>query len=166
MAILLVRVNDGPAFQCEHPLCENYIQTGDEMFPARLRDNCYCSSSCREKHSRILVQWRRRQVPQKAARDRAKKIERKYGISVEDFNRLFVFQKGLCAICSVPLLGARMAVDHHHGTGMVRGLLCTPCNTGIGMLGDDPDRIIQAAAYVRSPIAEEALSVHAGKEVS
>lgn len=42
----------------------------------------------------------------------------------------------------------RPARDHDHATGKQRGILCSRCNTGIGMLGDDPQRIIDAAAYL------------------
>lgn len=41
-------------------------------------------------------------------------------------------------------------MDHDHKTGKVRGLLCTPCNTGIGMLQDDPEIVKKALDYLLS----------------
>jgi Recombination endonuclease VII len=41
------------------------------------------------------------------------------------------WQAGACAICSVRR--QRLLVDHDHGTGLVRGLLCTSCNTAEGL---------------------------------
>lgn len=43
-----------------------------------------------------------------------------------------------------------LAIDHDHETGEVRGLLCSACNTSIGLLGDDLGRIEAAALYLES----------------
>ncbi len=39
-------------------------------------------------------------------------------------------------------------IDHDHSTGKVRGLLCSCCNTGIGMFKDNPDVLDRAAFYL------------------
>jgi DNA-directed RNA polymerase subunit RPC12/RpoP len=57
-------------------------------------------------------------------------------------------QKGLCAICGAKVEG-NMAADHDHKTMKPRDLLCKNCNTGIGMLKDDPKLLETAAAYLR-----------------
>lgn len=60
-------------------------------------------------------------------------------------------QGGLCAICRQPERTARnqvLAVDHDHSTGEVRGLLCSHCNRAVGLLADDPARLIRALAYL------------------
>jgi hypothetical protein len=99
-----------------------------------------------------VTETRRRASEWHAAnRDRraAKLLEKQYGLSVERYEQMLVDQKGLCAICSAPPTeGRRLYVDHSHVTGEVRALLCTQCNTGLGMLGDDPDRLMAAAAYL------------------
>lgn len=42
----------------------------------------------------------------------------------------------------------RLSLDHCHDTGALRGFLCGPCNTGLGILGDDPDRVRAALEYM------------------
>jgi hypothetical protein len=80
--------------------------------------------------------------------------EKAYGVSLEEFERLLVFQNGVCAVCRQPETATRngkamkLAVDHHHDSGLVRGLLCTNCNNGIGRFGDDPARLRAAADYL------------------
>ena len=47
-----------------------------------------------------------------------------------------------------PAKDTRLAVDHCHETGDVRGLLCAACNTALGLLKDDPDRIVKLLDYL------------------
>jgi len=60
-----------------------------------------------------------------------------------------------CAICGAERGdgGRRLAIDHCHTTGVVRGLLCVRCNSAIGLLRDDPDVLANAIAYVTAPPA-------------
>ena len=74
---------------------------------------------------------------------------RKYGITREEYDTRWDDQDRRCAICRTVDSGTRAwAVDHDHTSGQVRGILCNPCNTGIGHLGDDPDRLLAAALYL------------------
>ena len=84
-------------------------------------------------------------------RERASAIRCLYGIELVDYERLANAQGGVCAICGVeiPLVwGAGGSVDHDHDTGDVRGILCSNCNAGLGMFGDDPEIIRSAAMYL------------------
>lgn len=82
----------------------------------------------------------------------------KYGLTVEEFEAMRQVQGDLCAICGqVETHTIRrwsdapqtLSVDHDHVTGTNRGLLCNKCNTPIGLMGDDPDRLEAAAAYLK-----------------
>jgi hypothetical protein len=81
---------------------------------------------------------------------RAQRIEAKYGISESAFEVLLQTQNRHCAICPTPLANDRHThVDHDHATGRVRGLLCGPCNVGLGNFRDDLKRLASAARYLR-----------------
>lgn len=64
-------------------------------------------------------------------KNRESKYKRVYGITIEDYDRMLEEQGGLCAICRNPPITYRLAVDHDHDTGAVRGLLCPPCNRAL-----------------------------------
>jgi hypothetical protein len=80
-----------------------------------------------------------------------------YGISLVEFEARAKAQGGLCAICRrLPIgrgKGDLLVVDHCHGRGHVRGLLCGNCNIAIGLLMDDPVIVDAAAAYLRQAAA-------------
>lgn len=73
----------------------------------------------------------------------------RFGLTVEDYDRLLDEQDGRCAVCFAPPKPNRaLAVDHDHQTQQVRGLLCTRCNVALGLLDDDLDRIALLMEYV------------------
>jgi hypothetical protein len=77
-------------------------------------------------------------------------LQKKFGISLEDYEAMLAAQNFRCAICEtdVPKGRGRWHVDHCHDTGRVRGLLCYGCNVGIGHLKDSPDVISRALTYL------------------
>lgn len=70
-------------------------------------------------------------------------LKYKYGISQEECDRMHLIQDSACKIClrinsmSKNGIVKRLSVDHCHSTGKVRGLLCTKCNSALGLIGDD-----------------------------
>jgi hypothetical protein len=78
-----------------------------------------------------------------------------YGITVEEFDRMFDEQNGQCAICSVALVKFKAEkqktahVDHCHETKKVRGILCNECNRGLGEFKDDVHALEQAILYLK-----------------
>jgi len=60
-------------------------------------------------------------------------------------------QDNKCAACGKVFLGTHQAgpcVDHDHRTGEVRSLLCKACNTSLGAMDEDPNRLIALASYI------------------
>jgi hypothetical protein len=62
------------------------------------------------------------------------KLKLKYNMTVEQYDKMFEKQNGLCAICGRPQNSKTLAVDHNHNTGKIRGLLCSSCNTALGYI--------------------------------
>ena len=79
-------------------------------------------------------------------------LMRKYGITATEYGAILNRQGGCCAICKRSPTSQRLHVDHCHTTDKVRGLLCSNCNTSIGLLGDDLDLIQTALEYVRGSL--------------
>ena len=83
-------------------------------------------------------------------------LRSKYGMTVADYDRMMVAQGGVCAICRRPETARhngsvkRLAVDHCHASGRVRGLLCFNCNYAVGHMGEDPLRLRAAASYIEA----------------
>jgi len=83
-------------------------------------------------------------------------LKKRFGISLETFNAMKEKQQHCCAICGQPETAIDhrtkklrdLAVDHNHNTGEIRGLLCTRCNTAIGLLQDDIDLLAKAISYL------------------
>lgn len=55
---------------------------------------------------------------------------KRYGITEDQYNELLRKQEGRCAVCGRDggKFKTKLAVDHDHKTGHVRGLLCKYCN--------------------------------------
>ncbi len=88
---------------------------------------------------------------QKKARNRAGNLgrlrrerERLQGSGA--FAEMLRLQNGLCAICKRPM--SKPCVDHDHRTDVTRSLLCSKCNTMIGMAEDDPALLRLGAEYL------------------
>jgi hypothetical protein len=128
-----------------------------------LRDGFYTTTKhdFRTKEGRAAHQKEYRAVRREDFRDAER--ERKFGVTRQQYGDMFLAQGGCCAICRKPETATRnglvkaLAVDHCHKTGIVRGLLCVACNTGIGKFGDDRNVLLSAIKY---------LDRHAGREAA
>lgn len=90
--------------------------------------------------------------------NRSVRLKNSYGLSLAEFNALLAKQGGVCAICRNLAPRGRWCVDHDHTCcsaqqttcgACVRGILCDPCNNGLGRFRDDPDLLEAAVSYLR-----------------
>lgn len=72
-------------------------------------------------------------------------------LTIGQYRDLHDKQDGLCAACHLPASGKhRLHIDHDHSTGAIRGLLCAGCNSALGAVNDDVDRLLALVEYLRS----------------
>jgi len=128
----------------------------------------------KRRHRERQMEWQRlnrekylaQQAKQRATRNSAQRLlatalnrVRRYGLSLNSYLDLLYKQDFRCAICACTSdqAKAKMAkresldgfvVDHCHRTNRVRGLLCQPCNAGLGMFQDSTTALTQAAKYL------------------
>ena len=86
---------------------------------------------------------------QRAAHARAFHLRRNYGLTVEEYDAMLEAQCGVCVCGNVCATGKRLAVDHDHKTGEVRGLLCRRCNSILGYVDDDIALLVTLTEYLR-----------------
>ena len=105
---------------------------------------------CRNKRQKITPEKRKESYSYE--KNRNTKLKQTYGITYDDYLEMFNEQDGKCLICSRHQkdLKLALAVDHCHDTGMIRGLLCGNCNSGIGNLRDDISLLKKAIEYLES----------------
>lgn len=101
---------------------------------------------------------------ERAQKARERRVEKVYGLSVEDYDAIMAEQGGVCAICKKPFVRKRGSVDHDHdiekthgSRASVRGIIHAWENTTIGRCAHDPEWFLAAAEYLTNPPARRVL---------
>lgn len=104
-----------------------------------------------DKFNAIAKSWKERHPDKHKSNNRNSTLKRNYGIDILIYNEMLLNQSNCCKICKThqSKLTKALAVDHCHLTGKVRGLLCSDCNTAIGLLKDDPKLTGAATEYLK-----------------
>ncbi len=93
--------------------------------------------------------WRENNVNKISSSRRKCNYKRRYNTTIEEYDRMFEEQDGVCYICGEPSLAKRLAVDHNHETGKVRGLLCARCNIWLGIFENNEELFKQFKIYLK-----------------
>jgi len=109
-----------------------------------------------DKQNEYARTWRKNNPEKQKELQRKASLKKLYGITLEEYDALSEAQNHVCAICKLPeqRLNKRLHVDHDHTTDEIRGLLCSNCNTGIGLLKEDPKILLQAVEYLETKDGE------------
>lgn len=132
------------------------VKPVSEFGPSARTKSTGLTSRCRE-----CLNGERRAYCEKNSdhiREQSAWASRKYrfGITEEQYNSMLESQGGVCKICKSPPANRRLSIDHDHSCcvgpktcgNCIRALLCNPCNTILGLAGDEPDRLRAAAKYL------------------
>lgn len=133
------RLPDGIEKTCKE--CRNLARTNTPSRSSEARHKEYVSNDNGDRYRR----------------NRARRLT-VLGVDYDWYFKQFSSQDGKCAICRKPEKRVNpktgqtflLAVDHDHNSGQVRGLLCTSCNKGLGLLGDTIESLEAALNYLRS----------------
>lgn len=111
--------------------------------------------SSRERHRNpardreYALRYKRKHPDRVKQSSRKTLLKRKYGMTPEEYDAMLAAQGGGCAICTAPPGDKRLLpVDHCHETGTKRGILCSNCNTALGLMQDDRERLLRAVEYL------------------
>ena len=93
--------------------------------------------------------YRREYRKRRKAEDRDAHLRPTFGFSTAEYEAMLSVQCGGCAICGRPPGKTALHVDHDHGSGEIRGLLCVSCNNALGQFKDDEALLMRAMRYVQ-----------------
>lgn len=86
----------------------------------------------------------------------ARNLKRRYNITIDDYNKIFKEQNGVCKICLQPETVKdefgrlkKLVVDHCHIDGHIRGLLCHKHNLALGLINDSTTILYNAIKYLK-----------------
>jgi len=97
----------------------------------------------------VRAWWNALPLAERRRLNQRKKLLKRYGITVEQWEQMRAAQKGLCAICGESQKQERhFHVDHCHDTGRIRGLLCMRCNTSLSWFEKVSGRLEMVLSYL------------------
>lgn len=111
----------------------------------RQKNKEYCEKN-RDSVRKKRIEW----YNKNKSKVRDSKYKNKYGITIEEYNKLLLDQQDKCKICGVHKndLNINLVIDHSHVDGSIRGLLCGKCNSILGFANDDIKIFEKAIEYL------------------
>lgn len=164
---------------------ERLVATGGCTECAREQRRSAYRKSPKQRDAACEAAYQKRRADPLGERQRGVRVKLKanYGLTEQQYEEMFEAQQGCCAICFGELISRldparpqwRMRgaprnnvarVDHCHSTNVVRGLLCSNCNIGLGKFRDSKKNLLSAVGYLRASATQQAQPVAERESVS
>jgi len=145
----------------ERPSDKHYVSRRDKNKQYSKENVVWRSKLTEQKEGETEAQYmaryqriRRAVLPEES---RKKGLKRCFGLTLEQYEQMHKEQGGVCAICKKEETATKnrsaekknLSVDHCHGKGHIRGLLCARCNTALGLMFDSEEIMSEALNYIR-----------------
>ena len=117
--------------------------------PGKATEGTCESRRYRRANKAKIAEQRRLDRKQNPEKMRKQHIQYTYGLSWDEYQAILARQGGVCGMCKTKSKRP-LCVDHCHKTGMVRGILCSPCNLAIGLCRDSTKITRAATAYLEA----------------
>jgi hypothetical protein len=137
-----------------------------DVFPTAKNNKDGHRNECKSCYAAYYREYYKKDPERYKQKSRNQKNHRRHGISDDQYEALLAQHDGKCHLC---LKNKATVIDHDHSCcnhrscgKCVRGVLCSSCNTAIGMLKEDPEVIDRIKEYIIRRIGEQA-SRHSSK---
>lgn len=132
-------------------MCKNcyntWLKAHNPDYADKQKKNC---ENWTKDHVERIKQYKKDYVAKKDPSWRwAISLKFRFNITPQDYESMLSKQDGKCAICRKSPTNKRLAVDHCHETGKIRGLLCFRCNFGLSYFAESADTLERATVYLR-----------------
>jgi Recombination endonuclease VII len=122
---------------CKHCNVEKHLS---DFYPR----NNGCKTCCNKR----AVEWNKNNPSKVKETRRKNKLKQKYGITPEEYDKMFTEQNGVCYLCGSDHQRRPLNVDHCHSTGRIRKLLCDKCNMALGLVNDSKELLLKMIGYL------------------
>lgn len=119
--------------------------TDNNWYASLQRARTYLCNSCSSARSKT---WAKNNPNKSKDVNRKSKLKAKYGISVDEYDKMYDEQNGMCYLCGNSHPRRALNVDHCHTTGVVRKLLCDKCNMALGLINDSTELLEKMKGYL------------------
>jgi hypothetical protein len=126
------------------------LTASNPEFHRQQLENCRRWTAAHKQQCRAnSLRWRAKQDPAYVSGiQHASKLKLSYGMTPQQYDELLKLQGGVCAICQKKPTTRRLAVDHCHTTGRIRGLLCFRCNFGLSFFAENSETMKRGSLHL------------------